>query len=511
MADNSSSSSYAALSAARPNSFFSKLPTLNPCSCFCVSVVVFVLFSVILFGFALLPSGPVLAPPCRQAAYSGYFDDSLYIFGGGGERAELHDLWVFKDTASVAGEHLPPAAWASGSANVDTVDATMLRELGCFAFKKSPMGAIGRGSDARREGEITKEANDMKEATHPMHRAGSACGWIGHSADAGSNETDNEDSFIVWEGRTPNGSMAEGPWRLNFNTYDLTAANALGEAPSERQGSCSTTHKWHSATHLTPEDSLAKLATPIPLSPTAQLVMQVAINSYSGEGFQYLNETFNMHLQYIQSDNPYLPSVPPRPASYSNLMSSTLRSTPTGTVDLNGVHVWSMVIFGGDGILLDSLWELRIFRFPKCVWRHTESECHRHMYIWNELKTEHGPQPRKDHACSTNSMGKLFVFGGQTNDSAYLNDLWELGLSQLIWKEAYPAIELSRTNNLQPSPRILSSLSAASSPDQLFLFGGADRLSMMNDLWLFHPTSAVWTRITPVQCGGRQGYWMIGV
>ncbi len=79
---------------------------------------------------------------------------------------------------------------------------------------------------------------------------------------------------------------------------------------------------------------------------------------------------------------------------------------------------------------------------------------------------------------------RLLIFGGQTNATPFLGDLWALASGS--WREiaAEP----------KPSPRNFYAMAFADQAGQALLFGGRTEQGPANDLWLFDSAAEAWSQ-----------------
>jgi hypothetical protein len=82
------------------------------------------------------------------------------------------------------------------------------------------------------------------------------------------------------------------------------------------------------------------------------------------------------------------------------------------------------------------------------------------------------------------------MFGGQTDGTPFLGDLWALDLEASSWTEI--------TSEPKPSPRNFYAM-AETDPGRIALFGGntPDGPGPMNDLWFFDSQTDTWTLARP--------------
>jgi len=110
------------------------------------------------------------------------------------------------------------------------------------------------------------------------------------------------------------------------------------------------------------------------------------------------------------------------------------------------------------------------------------------------------PPARKSHGFSS-SNGKLFVFGGQTNQSGSIsgsisNDFYSWDPSSLEWKN------LSNISINIPSPR--QNFGMACVNDRLYVFGGDNGSNVLNEFYEYNISSREWNFINISDAGPTQ-------
>ena len=131
---------------------------------------------------------------------------------------------------------------------------------------------------------------------------------------------------------------------------------------------------------------------------------------------------------------------------------------------------------------------------------------------WKPVVAKSGPEsfpkPRSLHVGVVVSNSALYVFGG-FDGSTRLNDLHRFDFASSVWTHIIPA------SGIAPSPR--DRLAAASLKDNLYIFGGFDGNSRVNDLWRFDTVRNSWVLMdsvsgqcpsarhshSAVECGGK--------
>jgi hypothetical protein len=104
-----------------------------------------------------------------------------------------------------------------------------------------------------------------------------------------------------------------------------------------------------------------------------------------------------------------------------------------------------------------------------------------------------GTRPVKRCLCRgawDSARNRFLMFGGQTDGTPFLGDLWALDLEASSWTEI--------TSEPKPSPRNFYAM-AETDPGRIALFGGntPDGPGPMNDLWFFDSQTDTWTLARP--------------
>ena len=110
---------------------------------------------------------------------------------------------------------------------------------------------------------------------------------------------------------------------------------------------------------------------------------------------------------------------------------------------------------------------------------------------WTEVSpTELRPIERCLHRCAFDpESNSLFLFGGQSNRTPILGDLWRYDPAAKEWTDVSPEGE-------SPSPRFFSSLVRDPESRRFILFGGFTGDGRKNDLWSYAPGEG-WTGLAP--------------
>ncbi|MEX0785097.1 MAG: kelch repeat-containing protein [Dehalococcoidia bacterium] len=105
-------------------------------------------------------------------------------------------------------------------------------------------------------------------------------------------------------------------------------------------------------------------------------------------------------------------------------------------------------------------------------------------------------------------QARILIFGGQTNGTPFLDDLWSL---QPGSTRGWARLE----RDPKPAPRAFYSMVFDGEANKMIIFGGNTQAGPANDLWFFDAKSEFWTSVVP---GGlppspRQGHdavWLPG-
>jgi N-acetylneuraminic acid mutarotase len=104
------------------------------------------------------------------------------------------------------------------------------------------------------------------------------------------------------------------------------------------------------------------------------------------------------------------------------------------------------------------------------------------------------------------ARGRLLLFGGQSNSTPYLGDLWAFNLANRSWQQL---------NVPGPSPRNFYAMTLGGDGDYLLLHGGNAGGSASSELWLFDLTQDLWTLLpavgqAPPARNGHDMVWLAG-
>jgi len=124
---------------------------------------------------------------------------------------------------------------------------------------------------------------------------------------------------------------------------------------------------------------------------------------------------------------------------------------------------------------------------------------------WYEAPTKGArPCPRDHHGAATLN-DKLYIYGGRRSEErsgdAVLADVWSYDINTLTWTEHVPL-------GTAPSARFMPGVSDIlyQGKQHLAVFAGetlpgSTKRTTLNDLWVFEPSSAVWTELFAPTCG----------
>lgn len=115
----------------------------------------------------------------------------------------------------------------------------------------------------------------------------------------------------------------------------------------------------------------------------------------------------------------------------------------------------------------------------------------RHCLTWSRIPHPKGgivPPPRSG-AASVVVKGKLYVFGGYGGGTGRLDDFYSFDFASGQWEEVRV---LSRE---KPGCRENNGVVISDSSRDIYLFGGYNGVSWLNDLWKFDIESRMWTCI----------------
>lgn len=111
-------------------------------------------------------------------------------------------------------------------------------------------------------------------------------------------------------------------------------------------------------------------------------------------------------------------------------------------------------------------------------------------YAWSDISPQDTkPVQRCVHAAVYRPLSdEMIIFGGTTNVSDYLGDLWAFNLTLQNWTK------LASGENFPP-PRALTAMIYQEDMDRLVIYGGVGS-SLLNDTWVFDFTSMAWSQLS---------------
>ncbi|KAI5283580.1 Negative regulator of mitotic exit, partial [Ascosphaera aggregata] len=120
-----------------------------------------------------------------------------------------------------------------------------------------------------------------------------------------------------------------------------------------------------------------------------------------------------------------------------------------------------------------------------------------------------GPRPKGRYGHTLNIVGsKIYVFGGQSDDGSFFNDLicfdlnalqkasnrWQFLIDNTSDSET-GAIPVDETTGKLKVPPARTNHTMVTFNDRLWLFGGTDGVHWFNDAWVYDPRTNTWTSI----------------
>jgi len=135
------------------------------------------------------------------------------------------------------------------------------------------------------------------------------------------------------------------------------------------------------------------------------------------------------------------------------------------------------------------------------------------------------PPPRDSAVSWTDSSGNLWLFGGEGftsgTTSGQFNDLWEFNTTTKEWTwvsgsntinatGAYGTLGVASASNVPGARGSVScgaALSWTDSSGNFWLFGGCGPNGLLNDLWVFNPTSKEWTWVSGSKTANAVGVY----
>jgi hypothetical protein len=127
---------------------------------------------------------------------------------------------------------------------------------------------------------------------------------------------------------------------------------------------------------------------------------------------------------------------------------------------------------------------------------------------WTEISPGGGPRPIErclTRAVWDHTASRFLMFGGQTDSSPFLGDLWSL--TEGGWAEI--------PGEPRPAPRNLYSMVWDPERSRALVFGGRTENGRSNDVWAFDSAGNAWTLLTtqgepPTPRNGHDAVWLPG-
>ena len=153
-----------------------------------------------------------------------------------------------------------------------------------------------------------------------------------------------------------------------------------------------------------------------------------------------------------------------------------------------------MYLFGGSAIVKDNS-EMYALDLHKHHWSVVK---HRHSKTPDDI-----PQGRDDPSCVVYNSS-MILMGGFKNDGERSNRAYQFHFSDHKWEK------INVTSKVEPAPR--AGHSAVILGDDMYIFGGKDCDTRMNDLWKLNLITKEWTQIEcegapSVRCGHSAQIW----
>ena len=111
--------------------------------------------------------------------------------------------------------------------------------------------------------------------------------------------------------------------------------------------------------------------------------------------------------------------------------------------------------------------------------------------LWEQATTASTPAPRNSQSMVFDPMRKVsYLFGGGTYPNPG-NDMWAFDANQRIWQQIIP-------QNSPPPVRRFACMAYDSKHDIVLLWGGVQSsTALLNDTWLYQPSTRTWTQLLP--------------
>ncbi|XP_075913003.1 uncharacterized protein LOC116938699 isoform X1 [Petromyzon marinus] len=125
------------------------------------------------------------------------------------------------------------------------------------------------------------------------------------------------------------------------------------------------------------------------------------------------------------------------------------------------------------------------------LWDYNINECCWEEFRGTDLKAQAAPQNRRDHTAVVHRAG-MYVYGGHRDMMGPTNEFWELDLESRVWR--CRSTEEAKGNGGSPGQRCAHS--ATCWRDRMFVYGGLERLRVLDDFWAWDFTAEYWMRLT---------------
>ncbi|KAI7956886.1 hypothetical protein MJO28_003981 [Puccinia striiformis f. sp. tritici] len=112
---------------------------------------------------------------------------------------------------------------------------------------------------------------------------------------------------------------------------------------------------------------------------------------------------------------------------------------------------------------------------------------------WTRVKVS-GPCPEGRYGHSAAILGsKFYIFGGQTDNGRFMNDLWSFDLHKL--KSGAPRWQMTEYSTTNPIPSERTGHTVVTFKDSIYVFGGTDGQYHYNDTWKLDISTGTWREL----------------
>ncbi|KAH9812265.1 hypothetical protein DFH28DRAFT_899475 [Melampsora americana] len=112
---------------------------------------------------------------------------------------------------------------------------------------------------------------------------------------------------------------------------------------------------------------------------------------------------------------------------------------------------------------------------------------------WTRVKISGNcPEGRYGHSAAIIGS-KFYIFGGQTDQGGFMNDLWSFDLHKL--KSGAPQWQCVESAPNDPTPTRRTGHTVVTHGESIFVFGGTDGQYHYNDTWKFDTTTGLWKEL----------------